>query len=77
MRGGQRKPRETDSLVTGSRRDKCSGVTSMRHSVRDTIETSIHREREGQRKELRGNPDNPILMNEWSCYTHLIVLWRT
>lgn len=69
----QRKPEKNDSLVTGleTKRAEVQAWNSQSQSQQ------MHQYWGTERKELRGNPDNPILMNEAPWYMHLIVLWRT
>lgn len=63
------KPREIDSLVTELCRNKDRlQVTSL--TVSHSHNRNISAKEEGDRKELRHNPDYPILLNERSWYTH-------
>lgn len=73
--GWQRKPQKNDSLVTGIGEETKRAESQAWNSQSQSQQT--HQYWGAERRELRGNPDNPILMNELSWYMHLIVLWRT
>lgn len=58
---------ETDSLVRGLSGYKASRGKRPEPCVTSTKDTSsTHQYKWGERKELIGNPDNPVLMNERS-----------